>query len=303
MPVLVTDVTLEISIIPEAEMKELRDKVAVITGAASGIGRSLAVCAVQEGMRVVLADIEESALARTESEMKAMGATVLSVVTDVSKAADIEALAQRTLDAFGAVHLLCNNAGVGKAGTIWEVSPAEWAWHINVNLWGVIHGVRTFVPIMLAQDTECHILNTSSVTGIVAYPGLGVYQVTKAGIVSLSETLYLELLLCEAKIGVSVLCPGLVNTRIWDCERTRSAEQREKGVGLMEDPDDLARKEGLRKAMENGMDPRQVADCAFDAIKAGRFYILTHAAENHLVRARTENMLLGGQPPPPGFGA
>ena len=284
-------------------MKELRDKVAVVTGAASGIGRSLALRSAQEGMTVVLADIEASALARTEAEMRALGATVLSVVTDVSKAEDVESLAQTTLDAFGAVHLLCNNAGVGKAGTIWEVSPSEWAWHLNVNLWGLIHGIRTFVPIMLEQDTECHILNTSSVTGVVAYPGLGVYQVTKAGIISLSETLYLELALCQAKIGVSVLCPGLVRTQIWDCERNRPISEFEQATGSAADADNMVRKEGLKEAMTGGMDPDQVAECAFEAIQAEHFYILTHAAENHLVRTRTENMLLGGQPPQPEFSA
>ena len=280
-------------------MKELRNRVAVITGAASGIGLSLATRGAQEGMKVVLADIEADRLARAESALRQKGASVISVVTDVSKAADMEILAQRTMDAFGAVHLLCNNAGVGKAGTIWEVSPAEWAWHLNVNLWGVFHGIRTFVPIMLEQDDECHILNTSSVTGIVAYPGLGVYQVTKAGIISLSETLQLELKLCEAKIGVSVLCPGLVRTQIWDCERNRPRDQQE-GVA---DPEDAVRKEGLRQAMDGGMEPDQVAACAFEAIREGRFYILTHPEENHLVRTRANNMLIGGQPPQPEFSA
>jgi short-subunit dehydrogenase len=293
----------EIWVIGGQKMKDLRDKIAVITGAASGIGRCLAARCAQEGMKVVLADIEKNALIRAEADMKAQGFPVLSVVTDVSKAADIENLARHTLHTFGAVHLLCNNAGVGKAGTIWETSAADWAWHINVNLWGVIHGIRTFVPIMLEQDTECHILNTSSVTGIVAYPGLGIYQATKAGIVSLSETLYLELLLHKAKIGVSVLCPGLVNTQIWDSERNRLAQQPEQSYEVVENPDDQARKEGLHQVMAASMNPAQVADYAVEAIQADRFYILTHEAENHWVRTRTENMLLGGHPPRPGFEA
>jgi short-subunit dehydrogenase len=283
-------------------MKELRDRVAVITGAASGIGRCLAECAAQEGMKVVLADIQEQALARTEADLTANGAAALSVVTDVSKASAIEALAQETLDTFGAVHLLCNNAGVGTASTIWEASIADWDWHIKVNLYGVIHGIRTFVPIMLRQDTECHILNTSSITGIVSYPGLGVYQVTKHGIVALSEALYLELTLCEAKIGVSVLCPGLVDTQIWDCERNRPEDLAARSAGAALAADAQARTEGMRRAMASAMPPEQVAESAVEGIKAGRFYILTHPDENYLVKARMESILQGGTPPLPGFG-
>src|ERR1700733_1304081 len=143
-------------------MKEFRDKVAVITGAASGLGRAMAERCVQEGMKVVLADVEVEALTKTEASMKASGATVLAIRTDVSEASDVEALAQKTLEVFGAVHLLCNNAGVGTGSAIWKSTIADWEWIIGVNLWGVIHGVRVFVPIMLEQDTECHIVNTAS---------------------------------------------------------------------------------------------------------------------------------------------
>jgi NADP-dependent 3-hydroxy acid dehydrogenase YdfG len=152
-------------------MKEFKDKVAVITGAASGIGRAIAFRCAQEGMKVVLTDIEEKALTQTETEMKALGAAVLAVLTDVSKASDLEALAQKTLDAFGAVHLLCNNAGVDAGTSIWESSLADWQWVMGVNLWGVIHGVRVFVPIMLEQDTDSHIVNTASISGLVSIPG------------------------------------------------------------------------------------------------------------------------------------
>ena len=147
-------------------MKEFEDKVAVITGAASGIGRAMAERCVQEGMKVVLADVEVETLTKTEASMKASGATVLAVRTDVSQARDVEALAQKTLDVFGAVHLLCNNAGVATEAAIWESTIAEWEWVMGVNLWSVIHGVRVFVPIMLAQDTECHIVNTASMAGL-----------------------------------------------------------------------------------------------------------------------------------------
>ena len=161
-------------------MKEFKDKVAVITGAASGIGRALADRCVQEGMKVVLADVEVEALTKTEESMKAAGATVLAVRTDVSQAGDVEALAEKTLEAFGAVHLLCNNAGVATEAAVWESTIAEWEWVMGVNLWGVIHGVRVFVPVMLAQDTECHVVNTASMAGLISGPGLGVYKVTQA---------------------------------------------------------------------------------------------------------------------------
>ena len=195
-------------------MQAFNDKVAVITGAASGIGRAIAERCVQEGMKVVLADVEVEALTQTEADMKTAGATVLAVLTDVAQAADVEALAHKTLDAFGAVHLLCNNAGVGAGTSIWESPIADWEWVMGVNLWGVIHGVRVFVPIMLAQDTACHIVNTASMAGLVSGSGLGVYRVTKHGVVTLSETLYHELVQRGAKVKVSVLCPGYVNTRI-----------------------------------------------------------------------------------------
>ena len=174
-------------------MKEFKGKVAVITGAASGIGRALADRCVQEGMKAVLADVEVEALAKTEASLKASGATVLAVQTDVSQARDVAALAQKTLEVFGAVHLLCNNAGVGTEAAIWESTLEVWEWVMGVNLWGVIHGVHAFVPLMLAQDTECHIVNTASMAGLISGPGLGTYKVTKHAVVSLSETLHHEL--------------------------------------------------------------------------------------------------------------
>jgi len=206
-------------------MKEFKDKVAVITGAASGIGRGLAERCAQEGMKVVLADIEEEALTVAEQEMKAAGASVLAVLTDVSKASDVEALAQKTLDTFTAVHLLYNNAGVAAGTSVWESTLADWQWVMGVNLWGAIHGVRTFVPIMLEQGTECHIVNTASMAALISIPFGGIYRVTKCGIITLSETLYHELAQREANIKVSVLCPGNVaDTRFVDCGRNRPSE-------------------------------------------------------------------------------
>src|SRR5262249_7513453 len=202
-------------------MKEFKDKVAVITGAASGIGRALADRCVQEGMRAVLADVEVEPLAKAEASLKASGATVLAVRTDVSQARDLEALAQKTLEAFGAVHLLCNNAGVATEAAVWETTLAEWEWVMGVNLWSVIHGVPGFVPIILKQDTDCPIVTTASMAGLISGPGVGAYKVSKHGVVTLSETLYHELAERGAKLKVSVLCPGIVNTRIMESARNR----------------------------------------------------------------------------------
>jgi len=184
-------------------MKEFKDKVAVITGAASGIGRGIANRAVKEGMKVVLADIEADPLAQAEKELKDLGATVLPVLVDVSKAEEIETLAKKTLDAFGEVHLLCNNAGIAPFGVSWEGTLSDWKWIMDVNLWGVIHGIRTFIPVMLQQDTECHIVNTASLSGLMANEiGQGMYIATKYGVVGLTEIIAKELSLLKSKIKV-----------------------------------------------------------------------------------------------------
>ena len=189
-------------------------KVAVITGAASGIGRGLAERFAAEGMRVVLADVDEGALAELAAALETKGATVLAIKTDVSKPAEVENLAVQTLDTFGAVHILCNNAGVVCSRPIWEHTLADWEWVLGVNLWGVIHGIRAFVPRMLAQDDACHIVNTASILGLVGGSGEGIYKVSKHGVVVLSETLADELAQKEANIQVHVLCPGWVRTGI-----------------------------------------------------------------------------------------
>jgi len=263
-------------------MKVFKDKVAVITGAASGIGLGIARRAAKEGMKVVLADIEKDNLNQAEEELKSKGTDVISVCIDVSKSENIEQLAQKTIDSFGEVHLLCNNAGVFPLGALWECTLSDWNWIIGVNLWGVIHGIRTFIPIMLQQDNECHIVNTASMAGL--FPGdakFGIYSITKHGIVALSESLEMSFKQMGAKIGVSVLCPGIVNTRIIDPERNRPAEfcgpdhvpSIEKV--LKNHPESELFVNQLTKIYEQGTSPDQAGDVVFEAIKNDIFYILT----------------------------
>ena len=278
-------------------MKDFKDKVAVITGAASGIGRALADRCVQEGMKAVLADVEAEPLATAEASLKASGATVLAVQTDVSQVRDVEALAQKTMEAFGAVHVLCNNAGVGTEAAVWESTLAEWEWVVGVNLWGVVHGVRVFVPLMLAQDAECHIVNTASTAGLISGPGLGAYKVTKHGVVTLSETLHHELAERGAKVKVSVLCPGIVNTRIMESARNRPGDLPPTGP---RGPASEERWEALRRLVPAGMPAAQVADAVFEALRKDRFYILTHPEGKEAVRTRMEDILQERNPTPPG---
>jgi NAD(P)-dependent dehydrogenase (short-subunit alcohol dehydrogenase family) len=281
-------------------MKEFRDKVAVVTGAGSGIGRGLAERFAAEGMKVVLADVQEDALAAVESELRGRDATVLAVRTDVSKGAEVEALAQRTLDAFGAVHVLCNNAGVAGGGpTLWETTEADWQWVLGVNLWGVIHGIRVFVPIMLKQDSEGHIVNTASVLGLVSGPGGGPYGVSKHGVVRISEGLHHDLMAAGSKLHASVLCPGLIATRIVDAGRNRPAE-------LQNEMDEETRRQRAEQTQqwlayfnEYGMPPSQVADIVVDGIREERFYILTHPDIKERVRTRMEDIIAERDPTPP----
>jgi NAD(P)-dependent dehydrogenase (short-subunit alcohol dehydrogenase family) len=277
-------------------MKEFTGRVAVVTGAASGIGRGLAEACAREGMKVVLADVDEAALSEAERELKASGAEAIAVRTDVSKSEEVEALAQKTLEAFGAAHLLFNNAGVGAGTTVWESTLEDWQWVLGVNLWGVIHGVRTFVPLMLKQGDECHVVNTSSMAGLVSGPALGVYKVSKHGVVSLSETLACELAIMKAKIGVSVLCPGGVKTRVMECERNRPAEMQNAVAAESKHPVVAQAEAMLRQLVETGMPPSQVAEAVFEAIREGRFYVLTHEDWKLHVRKRMNDILLGRNP-------
>jgi NAD(P)-dependent dehydrogenase (short-subunit alcohol dehydrogenase family) len=279
-------------------MKVFKDKVAVITGAASGIGRAIAERCAQEGMKIVLADIEEEALFKAETQMKAGGAAVLAVPTDVSRGGDVEALAWKALDAFKAVHLLCNNAGVGPLTSILGSTVADWEWVMGANLWSVIHGVRVFVPIMLEQEADCHIVNTASRAGLICGPTLGVYRVTKHGVVALSETLYHELRERGARIMVSVLCPSFVDTQILDSERNRPLELRNDPVRA-NSPEKEALEKKIRQAMKTAISSRKVADLVFDAVEEQRFYVFPHPELKDLVRLRMEDILLERNPSSP----
>lgn len=272
-------------------MKDFQGKVAVVTGAASGIGRALAEKSVQEGMKVVLADFEERALKQVEEDLKASGAEVLAVRTDVSQAKDVESLAQQAFATYGAVHLLFNNAGVAAGGTVWGSSLADWQWVLGVNLWGVIHGIHFFVPRMLAQGTEGHIINTASSAGLSSSSGLGIYKVTKHGVVTLSETLALELEAKGSKLKASVLCPFWVNTRIMDAERNRPEALQNTQSEQDMDAEMVALLAAVGQAVQAGMAASQVADITFDAIRQEKFYILTEPIIQKFVQLRMEDIL------------
>ena len=264
--------------------------VAVITGAASGIGRGMAERFAAEGMTVVLADIEEEPLTKLETDLRAKGTTVLAVRTDVLNAADVENLAVRTLDAFGAVHILCNNAGVVCSRPIWEHTVADWEWVLGVNLWGVIHGIRAFVPRMLAQESECHIVNTASILGLVRGPGEGIYKVSKHGVVVLSETLADELEQKASQIQVHVLCPGWVQTGILDSARNRPDTLQNPGLETHQQQT-LGDSRNVCAEMEAGMSPAEVANHVYNAIQNGTFYIHTHPEHKAWVRERIERII------------
>ena len=268
-------------------MKEFRDKVAVVTGAASGIGRALVQRFAREGMKVVLADVESAALEKAAGEITASGAQALAVRTDVSNATEVERLAQSALDEFGAIHVVCNNAGVVTSGPTWMQTVADWEWLLGVNLWGVIHGVRVFTPIMLEQG-EGHIVNTASLAGMISGPGAAPYNVSKFGVVALSETLHHELTMLGTPVRVSVLCPGFVNTNIFDAARNRPAALAETAPRMpgAEEMEQLA-----RQLLAAGSPPSDVADVVFNAIRDERFYIFPHPEWKKYIRARMDDIL------------
>lgn len=283
-------------------VKNFAGRVTVITGAASGLGREFANEAAQRGMRLVLADVDADALARVTGELQEQGAEVLSVRCDVRSSVEVQALADAALKQYGAVHLLFNNAGVGAGGLVWENSQADWEWVLGVNLWGVIHGVRIFTPLMLASardnpDYEGHIVNTASVAGMLNAPTMGVYNVSKHAVLSLTESLYHDLQLVEAPIGVSVLCPYFVPTAINQSERNRPHGMENKADST---PSQRASQEMTDKAVHAGkVSAAQVASLTFDAIRQGRFYIHSHPGVLGHVQARMEEIIHQQNPADP----
>ena len=262
-------------------MRDLYGKVAVITGGASGMGRAFADRFASEGMKVVLADIEGDALARAVDELRTAGADVTGLRTDVASLADVEALRDHALDAFGGVHVVCSNAGVA-GGAVVDAPIELWRWVIGINLWGVIHGCHVFLPLLLEQD-EGHIVNTASLAGFVGSAGLGIYSTTKFAIVGLSESLYHDLAARGSQVGVSVLCPGFVQTRIHVSHRNMPDD-----VRAVAAPPDLAADDTSSRIMAIGIPADDVAVQVVQAVTEPRFFVLTHpraargAVESHL---------------------
>ena len=277
-------------------MKEFRDKVAVITGAADGIGKALALRAGAEGMKLVLADVDGAKLAATLDELAASGVEAVGRTMDVSQQEEIEALAFLAFGLFGNVHLLVNNAGVAVLAPVWEVSQADWDWIMGVNLYGVTHALRAFLPRMLANGEEGHIVNTASVAGLLTQPGAATYNATKHAVVAVSEGLHQDLELRQARIKVSVLCPAWVRTRIAEGDRYREAGRPQGRVSC----DPILRKIGMAvaSAVEKGLPPERVAADVFAAIMAERFYILTHPEIKPQIQERMEGILNDRNPTP-----
>ena len=280
-------------------MKQLDGKVAVITGGASGIGLAVARACADEGMKLVLADISQGDLDVVSAEFQSNGIEVLPVVIDVSKYEEVEALAQKTLDHFGKVHFLFNNAGVGGGSSVWDTTVKDWDWVMGVNVMGVIYGVKVFTPIMLAQDEEGHIVNTASIAGLIAGPSMAAYRVSKHAVVALSESLYLELEQMNAKVSASVLCPAWVKTQIFSSERNRPAEMQNDGDNGFASADPIIQaqlQEAVRSVVEDGLEPEVIAAHVLEAIKENRFYILTHPHFTGAIAYRMKDILNGNNP-------
>jgi len=275
-------------------MREFAGKTAVVTGAASGIGRALALRCGREGMAVVVADVDEKGLEETRGQVEALGARVLSVQTDVSKSAAVEALAAAAEEHFGPVHLLFNNAGVLVTGKAWERSAADWEWVLGVNVMGVVHGVRAFIPRMLAHGEPAHVVNTASVGGLVVGPFLAPYIVSKHAVVALTESLHLELAAEGANVEVSALCPGAVATGITSSERIRPAGL--EPAGPLSSAAEEAFSEGLREGIAAGIEPEELASHAFEGIREGRFWILPDPSYKPGLEKRMGSMLTGQDP-------
>ncbi len=272
-------------------MEEFKDRTAVITGAASGIGYALAERFGSEGMNVVMADVEEAALETAHNKLSDLGVNAIAVKTDVSQAKQLEGLADKAYEAFGAVHILCNNAGVsgGSVKPLWEQPTNDWNWVMGVNLWGVIHGIQAFMPRMVEQATEGHVVNTASTMGLMQ--GSGIYGVAKHAVVALSEALYQELAGLDANIGVSVLCPGAVDTNVMDSERNRPDDL--PGDAPPEHiPEEIQQRiDFVRGMLKAGYPPSDMADAVFNGIKERKLYIVpAQPMIKEAIRTRLDNI-------------
>lgn len=283
-------------------MQSFSEKTCVITGAGSGLGREFALLAAKLGMRLVLADVQQDALKQTEASATALGADVMSHVCDVRRGDEVESLAQAAVKRFGAIHVVFNNAGVGAGGLIWESTQQDWEWVLGVNLWGVIHGVRVFTPLMLASakadpNFEGHIINTASMAGLLTPPAMGIYNVSKHAVVALTETLYHDLSLIDAPIGVSVLCPYFVPTGISHSDSVRPSDTQATTQPTRSQQVSQAM---LEKAVSAGkISAAEVAQITFDAIKAGQFYIYSHPQALGNVERRMQDILQAHNPSDP----
>lgn len=266
-------------------MQELSGRVAVVTGAASGLGLAMANRFCDEGMHVVMADIEDEPLQASAAALRARGCDVTAVRTDVSRGEDLERLAEQAFAIGGATHLLCNNAGVVKSGRTWSLTLDDWNWVLDVDLWGVVHGIRAFVPRMLSQGAPAHIVNTASVAGLLPMPNLAAYAAAKSAVVSVSEALQLDLEAEGAPIGVSVLCPGWVPTRILESERNRPSARGSAG------PDPSTPR--TTTDVQPTMDVDDVAALVLNAVVRKEFWILTHPQYQQVIRDRAAG--IGGE--------
>lgn len=273
-------------------MDEFGGKTAVVTGAASGIGFATASAFADEGMRVVLADIEESALAAAEKRLRALGHDVMAVRTDVSSWDSVQALADRTIERYGAVHVVHNNAGVVLGGPVEKLSIADWEWVIGIDLWGVIYGVKAFVPL-IKEAGEGHVINTASTAGFYSMQTIAPYNVAKHGVVALTETLRRELDADGGKVGASVLCPGMVDTRIVESDRNRPAADQASHVAS--DSEQEFRSGAGAQLKKIGIDPANVAKLVVSAVRDGTFWIVTHPKWIDVLRKRVEGMADGGR--------
>jgi NAD(P)-dependent dehydrogenase (short-subunit alcohol dehydrogenase family) len=274
-------------------MKDFEGKVAVVTGAASGMGRAFAERFAREGMKVVLADIEEQLLDAAVQELRQAEHEVIGVRTDVSSRDSVTDLSRQAVAAYGKVHVLCNNAGVdGFLGTIWNATPSDWQWTFGVNFWGIVHGVEAFLPGMMAHGEEGHIVNTASATAVV--PANTIYGVTKHATLAYSEAVYTHLRQEGAPIGVTCLCPGIVNTRIFYAGRNRPDELRDEAPELERD---ASRRNALRTRIAQGAPPEEVAGILIDAIRNQQFYVLTDQEWDERASARAEAIMARGDLP------